>query len=77
MLNRLVDGQSLEIVGRVGIAVISWGQLTRLVRDWLKSSSLVLQHDCRNPHRQSTCSHGERRIRTDLHEDYAWRGDEP
>jgi hypothetical protein len=61
MLYRLAYGQSLQII-RIGVAAFGWITLLRQVRDWLKSSSLVLQHDCYNSHCQSISSHGEHHV---------------
>jgi hypothetical protein len=76
ILNRFAYGQSFQIV-RVGVAALSSIHLTRPKRDWLKSSSLVLQQDSYNPRCRSICSHGEHRVRADLRTDHAWRGNEP
>jgi hypothetical protein len=77
MLIRFANGQSFQIVGTIGVAMIILIQLTRLVRDWLKTFSLVLQHDCCDPHCRGICSHGEHRVRVNLRKDHAWRGNEP
>jgi hypothetical protein len=42
MLYRVAYGQRLQIILRVGVAALSLTQLTRSVKDLLKSSSLVL-----------------------------------
>jgi acyl-CoA thioesterase FadM len=77
VLDCFAYGRSLYIVHKVSVAALSWIRPARLVRDWLKSSSLVLQHECRNPHGRSICSHGEHRVQADLRKDQALRGNEP
>jgi hypothetical protein len=47
MLYRLAYGQSLQIVRIASVAALNWIHLPREVRD-MKSSSLVLPHDCCN-----------------------------
>jgi hypothetical protein len=77
MLYHLAYGQSFLIVCIVGVAALSLIQLTRQVRDWFKSSSLVLQENCRNPHYRCIYSRGEHRVRADLRKDKARHGNEP
>jgi hypothetical protein len=50
MLYHFAYGQSLQPVRRLDIATLSGIHLTRLVRDRLSSSALVLHFECCNPH---------------------------
>jgi hypothetical protein len=68
MPHSLTYGQSLQIIRRVGVAMLSCILLTRPVGDWLKSSSLVLQQCRCNSRSQSVCSYDERRVRADPRE---------